>query len=98
MLMARIARAGGDRAATLDHLASAIEIQPDDDLNMMTVMTLVEANRFDAARDFIKEARSRLSPQPLRRYNSSRHLDDLQRYVDAAEMQHQDRDVAGNGD
>lgn len=98
MLMARIARAGGDRAATLDHLASAIEIQPGDDLNMMTVMTLVEANRFEAARSFIEQARQRLSPQPLRRYNSSRYLDDLLRYVDAAELQQQSRDAAGNGD
>ena len=98
MLMARIARAGGDSAATLDHLETAIDIQPGDDLNMMTVMTLVEANRFDAARSFIEEARQRLSPQPLRRYNSSRHLDDLLRYVNEAELQYQDRDVAGNGD
>ena len=98
MLMARIARAGGDSAATLEHLATANDIQPGDDLNMMTVMALVEANRFDAARSFIGEARHRLSAQPLRRYNSSRHLDDLLRYVNEAETQYQDRDVDGNGD
>lgn len=98
MLMARIARAAGDSAATLDHLAIAVEIRPGDDLNLMTVMTLVEENRFDAARNFISEARRSLSLQPLRRYNSSRYLDDLLSYVDEAERLHQDRNVAGNGD
>ncbi len=85
MLMARIARISGDTDATLEHLARAIDIRPTDDLNMMTVTTLVEAQRFDQARSFIEDARYDLSARPLKRYNSNRYLDDLLKYVNEAE-------------
>ena len=62
----------------------AIDVLPSDDLNMMTVTTLVEAGRFDEARSFIEKARKRLPRQPLRRYNSKRYLDVLLTYVNEA--------------
>lgn len=85
MLMARIARSSGDTAATLEHLARAVDIAPGDDLNMMTVTTLVEAGRFGQARAFIEQARSNMPRQPLRRYNSARNLEELLLYVNEAE-------------
>jgi hypothetical protein len=88
--MARVARASGNTAATLDHLARAIEIGPSDDLNMMTVTTLVEVGRFDEARIFIDQAESGLSHRPLKRYNSKKYLEGLLTYVNEAER------LAGN--
>ena len=91
MLMARIARSSGDTTATLDHLARAVAVAPSADLNMMTVSTLVEAGRFDHARAFIEDARTRLSRHPFRRYSSKRNLDELLLYVSEAEKLHEDR-------
>ena len=85
MLMARIARNSGDTEATLEHLARAIEIDPSDDLNLMTVTTLVEVGRFDEARAFIEQAGRSLSHRPLKRYNSKKYLEGLLRYVNEAE-------------
>ena len=85
MLMARIARSAGDTAATLDHLERAVDIAPSDDLNMMTVTTLVEAGRFAQARAFIEAARNKMPHQPLQRYYSGRNLDELLLYVNEAE-------------
>jgi len=84
MLKARIARVSGNTDETLEYLGRAIELLPSDDLNMMTVTTMVEAGRFDEARSFIEESRKRLPRQPLRRYNSKRYLDDLLTYVNEA--------------
>jgi tetratricopeptide (TPR) repeat protein len=84
MLKARIARVSGNTDETLEYLGRAIEVLPSDDLNMMTVTTLVEAGRFDEARSFIEKARKRLPRQPLRRYNSKRYLDVLLTYVNEA--------------
>jgi len=84
MLMARIARVSGNTDGTLEYLGRAIDLLPSDDLNMMTVTTLVEGGRFDEARSFIEEAEKRLSHQPLRRYNSKRYLDELLTYVNEA--------------
>ncbi len=84
MLMARIARVSGSTDATLEHLGRAIDLLPSDDLNMMTVTTLVDAGRFDEARSFIEEAEKHLPHQPLRRYISKRYLDDLLGYVNEA--------------
>ena len=91
MLMARIARSSGDTTATLDHLARAVAVAPSADLNMMTVSTLVEAGRFDHARAFIEDARTRLSRHPFRRYSGKRNLDELLLYVSEAEKLHEDR-------
>lgn len=66
-LMARIARDSGDVEGTLDHLKTAIRLQPASRLNMMVVTTLVSAGRFQEARDFIAEARAHLPRHPLKR-------------------------------
>jgi hypothetical protein len=85
MLMARIERVNGNTEATLAHLARAIEITPTDDLNMMTVTALVDAGRFDDARDFIEESAGRLPARPLKRYNSQKNLEELMIYVNEME-------------
>ena len=84
MLRARIARIAGNTADTLEYLRRAVDLLPSDDLNMMTVTTLVEAGRFHEARGFIEEARKRLPRHPLKRFNSNRYLDDLLTYVNEA--------------
>ena len=84
-LMARIAKLSGDTESTLGHLAQAIDYRPDDDLNMMTVTTLVAASRFDEARVFIESAEKRLPRQPLRRYNGRNNLEQLSNYVNEVE-------------
>ena len=62
MLMARIAKLTGDTTTTLEHLGKAGAYSPGDDLNMMTVTTLVAAHRFDEAREFIEIAPRTPSP------------------------------------
>ncbi len=89
MLMARTSKLTGDTETTLEHLEKAIDYSPGDDLNMMTVTTLVAANRFNEAREFIEVARGRLPWQPLRRYNSRNKLEQLSKYVNEAERQAQ---------
>lgn len=98
MLMARISRASGDTEATLHHLARAIDTKPSDDLNMMTVTTLVEAGRYDQARDFIEKADDTVSHHPLRRLNSKRYLEELLAYVNEAEKLAQGHNGANSGD
>jgi tetratricopeptide (TPR) repeat protein len=90
MLLARIARGSGNTDATLEYLERAIELAPSNDLHMMTVTTLVDAERFDEAREFIERAAQDLSFQPLKRYNGKKNLDDLLTYVNEAQR------LAGN--
>jgi len=85
ILMARLARVTGDTEATLAHLARAIELIPTDDLNMMTVTTLVDAGRFDDARKFVEDAAGRMPVRPLKRYRSQKNLDELLTYVNEME-------------
>jgi hypothetical protein len=85
ILLARIAKVSGDNDKTLEHLARAIEIGPSDRLDMMTVTTLVAAERFDEARRFIDDAADDLPRMPLRRYSSKKNLDELKTYVDETE-------------
>lgn len=85
VLLARIARVSGDNDKTLEHLARAKEIGPSDLLDMMTVTTLVAAERFEEARRFIEDAADDLPRMPLKRYNSKRNLDELKTYVDETE-------------
>lgn len=85
ILMARIARLSGDTQATLEHLAQASDFMHGDDLNMMTVTTLVAESRFEDARVYIESALGRLSWQPLRRLNSRRKLAELSNFVNEAE-------------
>lgn len=90
MLLARIARGSGNTDATLEYLERAMELAPSDDLHMMTVTTLVDAGRFEEAREFIHRAEQGLSIQPLKRYNSKNNLDNLMTYVNEAQR------LAGN--
>ena len=85
MLLARIGRVSGDTEATLEYLGRAMELAPSDDLHMMTVMTLVDAGRFEEARELIERAEQDLSLQPLKRYNSKSNLADLMKYVNEAQ-------------
>lgn len=85
ILMARLARISGDTEATLEHLAQARDFMHGDDLNMMTVTTLVEASRFEEAREHIDTSLEQLPWQPLRRLNSRRKLSELGNYVDEVE-------------
>jgi thioredoxin-like negative regulator of GroEL len=83
--MARIARFSGDTEATLEYLAQASDFWHGDDLNMMMVTALVEENRFEEAREYLKSALERLPWQPLRRLNSKMKLGELSNYVIEAE-------------
>jgi hypothetical protein len=85
ILMARIARFSGDTEATLDFLAQARDFMHGDDLNMMTVTTLVADSRFNEAHEYIKSALEQLPWQPLRRLNSRRQLGELSNFVNEAE-------------
>jgi len=98
ILMAKIARLSGDAEATLEHLAQASDFGHGDDLNMMTVTTLVAESRFEEAREHIKSALERLPWQPLRRYNSGNKLDQLSKYVNEAERLAQTGDVPNTDD
>ena len=60
-------------------------------INDILDLAKVEAGRFDHARAFIQEARTRLSRHPLRRYSSKRNLDELLLYVSEAEKLHENR-------
>lgn len=98
MLMARIARVSGHVDETLEHLYRAIEFKPSDDLNMMTVTTLVAAERFQEARKFIDDAADDLPHMPLKRYNSKRTLADLLIYVNEAARLAENPTVSDIGD
>ena len=91
ILMARIARFSSNTEATLEYLAQASDFMHGDDLNMMTVTTLVADNRFEEAREYLESAQQRLPWQPLRRLNGRRQLEELSRFVNEAERLAQDR-------
>jgi len=86
MLMARVARIQGDTDATLAYLSRAMDYGTSDNLDMMTVTTLVAAQRYGEARDFIAGAAERLPRQPIKRIAGTRNLEELSQYVDAAEQ------------
>jgi hypothetical protein len=98
MLMARLANMSGNIDLTLEHLYRAIEYRPSDDLNMMTVTTLVAAARFEEARTFIEDAENDLPRMPLKRCNSKRNLDELRVYVDESEKLAGRPDQQSSGD
>jgi hypothetical protein len=85
ILLARIARVSGDNDKTLEHLARASETGTSDQLDMMTVTTLVAAERFGEARRFIDDAADDLPWMPVKRYNSKKNLDELRTYVEESE-------------
>jgi hypothetical protein len=98
MLMARLANISGNIDQTLEHLHQAIGYRPSDDLNMMTVTTLVAAARFEEARDFLDDAENHLPRMPLKRYNTKRNLDELRVYVDESEKLAENSDDQRSGD
>ena len=98
ILLARVANVSGDVEKTLEHLSRAIEIGRSDELNMMTVTTLVAAGRFDEAREFIRNAANELPLLPLKRYNSRKNLDELTIYVEETERMTETSDRQRSGD
>lgn len=84
-LMAGIARREGDHQAVLSHLRNAIGFRPSAELNFMMVTTLVDMDQFDAARDFMEDARQAAPANPLRAAKWHRDLDELFVYVNEME-------------
>ncbi len=84
-LEAGIARRQGDHAGTLEHLRAAIAYGPTLELNMMMVTTLGGVGDFDAAREYIDDARVAAPWNPLRAVNWNRDLDELAVYIDELE-------------
>jgi hypothetical protein len=92
-LMARLARHRGDVEQTMSHLRQAIEFKPTADLNMMMVTTMVSDNRFDEARDYIRQASKGAPIQPFRRYLWNSGLEELKMYIEAAETEFENREI-----
>ncbi len=84
-LLASIARLGGDLPAALGHLRRAMEYAPSSELNQMYVTAIAGAGDFDAARDFIDDARERDPGNVVRQLRWQRDLDSLEAYVLALE-------------
>jgi len=84
-LLAAIARYQGNFAATIEHLRAAIALQASSELNMMMVTALADAGGFDAAREFIDDARAARPAHPLHAMQWRRDLDGLRVYVDELE-------------
>jgi hypothetical protein len=80
-LLAVIAGQQGDYDATIDHLHKAMAHGQSSELNLMMVMALVGARRFDAARDFIDDAESLGPANPAKALIWQRDLDILRKQV-----------------
>ena len=80
-MLAAIARQQGDYAALIDHLQQAITYWPWPDLNVMMVMAMGGAGKFDAARDFIDDAEARAPVNPARALMWRRDLERLRGYI-----------------
>ncbi|MDX1498453.1 MAG: hypothetical protein R3176_01065 [Woeseiaceae bacterium] len=85
-LRASIARLGGDLPAALDYLRRAMEYAPSSELNQMYVTAVAGAGDFDAARDFIDDAREQGPGNVVRWLRWQRDLDSLEAYVLALEQ------------
>ena len=84
-LLAGIARYQGDQAATIDNLRNALTYGPSGELNMMMVTALGGDGDFDAAYDFIDDAKNNAPTNPLRAIKWRRDLDGLRAYIDELE-------------
>jgi hypothetical protein len=84
-LLAGIARYQGDQAATIDNLRKALTYGPSGELNMMMVTALAGNGDFDAAHDFIDDAKDNAPVNPLRAITWHRDLDGLRAYIDELE-------------
>lgn len=86
-LLARLARMEGNYGDAIDHLHQATEYVYTADLNMMIVTTLIDAGRFQSARQHIADARNNAPLHPLKRHVWHSQLDELAQYVDDIEGQ-----------
>lgn len=84
-LLASIARHKGDDSASIEHLRAAIAFRPSSELNMMMVTALGGGGDFDAARNFIDDARANGPVNPLHAYQWRRDLDGLRAYIEELE-------------
>lgn len=84
-LLAAIARQQGDTATAIEHLRAAIAFLPSTDLNMMMVTALAGSGNFDAARQFIDDAKSVGPRHPLRARLWQRDLRELRDYINDLE-------------
>jgi predicted Zn-dependent protease len=80
-MLAAIARQQGDYDAQIDHLQQAITHRPSPDLNVMMVMAMGGAGKFDAAHDFIDDAKARGPANPVKAVMWRRDLDNLRGYI-----------------
>ena len=80
-ILAAIARQQGDYAALIDHLHQAITHWPSPDLNVMMVMAMGGAGKFDAARNFIDDAEARGPVHPVKAVMWRRDLESLRAYI-----------------
>jgi hypothetical protein len=84
-LLAGIARYQGDQAATIDNLRKALSYGSTGELNMMMVTALGGDGDFDAAYDFIDDARDNAPTNPLYAIMWHRNLDELRIFTDELE-------------
>ena len=84
-LLAGIARKQGDLEGSLEHLRTAIRYQPSSELNMMMVTALADNGDFEAAREFIENARGAGPTFPIQRMAWRRDLGGLAEYVNELE-------------
>ena len=84
-LLAGIARYQGDQVASIDNLRKALTYGPSGELNMMMVTALGGDGDFDAAYDFIDDAKNNAPTNPLRAVKWRRDLDGLRAYIDELE-------------
>jgi hypothetical protein len=84
-LMAAISRYQGDIEGAIQHLHAAIAYRPSSELNMMMVTALAATSDFDAAKEFIDDARSNGPVNPMQALEWRRDLDGLRAYIDELE-------------
>ena len=80
-MLAAIARQQGDHDAEVDHLRQAIRHRPSSYLNVMMVMAMGGAGKFDAARNFIDDAEDRGPANPVKAVMWRRDLDNLREHI-----------------
>jgi len=80
-ILAAIARQQGNYVAQIDHLQQAITYWHSPDLNLMMVMAMGGAGKFDAARNFIDDTEARGPLHPVKAVMWRRDLDRLRAYI-----------------
>jgi hypothetical protein len=84
-LLAGIARQQGQLQDAIANLEKAMAAQRSSELNMMMVTALGGAGEFEAARDFIDEAKAAAPINPVRSFQWRRDLENLREYIDELE-------------